>query len=442
MLVYSHSITPRLQYVISFLTEYYGIPFKVTSNEQSYITAKNPCKLNYSYHQVAEDELWIHPHPLLSESAIRPVKVETFKFAGHKAFFKTEGDFPFDVFAALFFLLTRYEEYLPHKKDSFGRYGHENSVAYKEEFLNVPLINIWLEEFRKLIASRDTEFQTVNNQFKFEPTYDIDIAWSYKNKGFKRNAGGILQCFFKGKWRTMAKRIRVLTNKIPDPYDCYEWLNNLHQQYNLHPVFFFLVADKNGRLDKNISIRNENYQALIQEIAEHSAIGLHPSGQRGDVHFLLKKEKQVLETVSHKTITASRQHYIRLTLPATYRRLADAGITDDYSMGYGSINGFRASFAGSFFWYDLPNEQVTKLRIHPFCFMDANSYHEQNFTAEQGLEELMHYYNIVKSVNGTLSTIWHNNFLGTDPQFEGWREAYEQFITTVCSTSNTVTADL
>jgi hypothetical protein len=240
----------------------------------------------------------------------------------------------------------------------------------------------------------------------------------------------------------MAKRIRVLTNKIPDPYDCYEWLNNLHQQYNLHPVFFFLVADKNGRLDKNISIRNENYQALIQEIAEHSANGLHPSWQSGDVHFLLKKEKQVLETVSHKTITASRQHYIRLTLPATYRRLTDAGMTDDYSMGYGSINGFRASFSNPFFWYDLPNEQATKLRIHPFCFMDANSYHEQNFTTEQALEELMHYYNLVKSVNGTLSTIWHNNFLGTDPQFEGWREVCEQFITAVCSTSNTVTADL
>jgi len=44
------------------------------------------------------------------------------------------------------------------------------------------------------------------------------------------------------------------------------------------------------------------------------------------------------------------------------------------------------------------------------------------------LEELQHYYKIVKSVNGLLITIWHNNFLGTDKIFAGWREVYEQFI--------------
>jgi hypothetical protein len=108
--------------------------------------------------------------------------------------------------------------------------------------------------------------------------------------------------------------------------------------------------------------------------------------------------------------------------------LIAAGITDDHSMGYGSINGFRASVASSFFWYDLEKEQQTGLLLHPFCFMEANSFFEQKYLPQRAYEEMMHYYNAVKAVNGTLITIWHNNFLGTYPMFRGWRDVYEEFV--------------
>ena len=100
-------------------------------------------------------------------------------------------------------------------------------------------------------------------------------------------------------------------------------------------------------------------------------------------------------------------------------------------MGYGSINGFRASVASAFYWYDLEKEEQTSLRIHPFCFMDANSFYEQRQDPPQTLEELMHYLAVCKAVNGSLITIWHNNFLGTKKEFEGWKEIYEQFIVQV-----------
>ena len=71
-----------------------------------------------------------------------------------QAFFKSEGDYPFDIFSAVFYLLSRYEEYLPHKKDMYGRYAHENSLAFKEGFLNLPLINIWLEDFKNVLKKK------------------------------------------------------------------------------------------------------------------------------------------------------------------------------------------------------------------------------------------------------------------------------------------------
>src|SRR4030095_3208799 len=106
----------------------------------------------------------------------------------------------------------------------------------------------------------------------------------------------------------------------------------------------------------------------------------------------------------------------------------DLGIEDDFSMGYGSINGFRASVASAFHWYDLEDEKQTKLLIHPFCFMEANSFFEQKLTAQQALEELQHYYKAVRLVSGTLITIWHNSFLGTSELFKGWKEVYQEFI--------------
>ena len=84
---------------------------------------------------------------LLFENKITEQSIECFEVNGNKAFFKTEGDFPFDIFAASFYLFSRYEEYLPHQKDMYGRYAHENSLAFKESFLDQPLINIWLQTF-------------------------------------------------------------------------------------------------------------------------------------------------------------------------------------------------------------------------------------------------------------------------------------------------------
>jgi hypothetical protein len=430
-LIYSHSVSSRLEYVVDFLSRYYGLSFKLIPDEESFVKSDIACKINYSYHKTGSDEIWIHPHVLLFESAIHHVKAECFQHKHYKAFFKTEGDLKFDLLAAVFYLVTRYEEYLPHKKDMYGRYAHENSLAFQEGFLQAPLVNIWLEDFRKVLSEKNAQFSLHTAQFSFIPTYDVDMAWSFRNKGFRRNTGAILKLFFTGKWRNLSDRISVLRNKKQDPLDAYEWMDELHQRFKLQPVYFFLVAHQRGKYDKNIDTGNTAFRQLIQAIAANYQIALHPSWASGDEHALLAKEKVWLEQLIKHPITSSRQHFIRFELPGTYRRLVAAGITNDYSMGYGSINGFRASIASSYYWYDLKKEEQTQLLIHPFCFMDANSYYEQNFNAEEASKEMMQYYQAIKQVSGTMITIWHNSFLGTCNEFEGWREVYQRFITSV-----------
>jgi hypothetical protein len=169
-------------------------------------------------------------------------------------------------------------------------------------------------------------------------------------------------------------------------------------------------------------------KSLIAYHASGYTVGIHPSWQSGDDESLLMEEVDTLTKITGSPVKYSRQHYIRMRLPDTYRGLIKAGVDKDFSMGYGTINGFRASIASSFYWYDLKAETKTGLMIFPFCFMDATSFYENQLSPASAFSELMEYYRKIKQVNGLMVTIWHNHFFGSDPMFAGWKEVYEVFL--------------
>lgn len=428
LLVYSISNGPRLQYIVNFFShELFDTPIRITTSEREYLKFDGP-KLNYSYQDLCADEFVVFPSKLLFETGITQQNIQCFETDFGKAFFETGGHFPFDIFAASFFLLTRYEEYFPHAKDEYGRYAHTESLAYREEFLNQPLINIWMQEFKLALQVRFPGIRFKGRHFENVITYDIDIAYSYLCKGFLRNIGGTLRSLWKGEWSLIIERWAVLAGSRRDPFDCYEWLDALHLYCRLKPYYFFLVPKNNSQYDKNVSTSSKRFRELVEYYCATYNVGIHPSWQSGDDHSLLREEIEWLEVIGDKDIQASRQHYIRLTLPGTYRDLVSAGIEKDFSMGYGSVNGFRASVSTPFQWYDLENEESTSLTIYPFCFMDANSFYEAKQTPSQAFDELMWYYNAVKKVNGMLITIWHNSILGSDKNTAGWSRMFELFM--------------
>jgi hypothetical protein len=431
VLVYSPNIGPRLEYIFDFLSSYYGQNFSLTDDVHQF-RASHESKLDYSNSRSDIKALWISPTGLLISNEIKQPFIECFDFKGKKAFFKTEGDLPFDIFSAIFFLISRYEEYGSYMKDAYGRYAHENSAAFQNGFLNLPLVNIWLEILRPLLIEKDPAFSKTAGSFRFIPTYDIDIAWSYSNKGLIRNAGGMLRSFARGDWSLVNERLMVLAGKKKDPFDAYEWMDALHHNYQLDPVYFFHAGKKRNQYDKNIPPTNPEQQKLIRRTASIYSTGIHPSWHSGKAGTY-REEKELLEFITGRAVDSSRQHFIRLKLPHTYRDLIDAGITNEYSMGYGSINGFRASVATPFYWYDLASEKKTSLLVHPFCFMDANSFYEQKDNPEQAYEEMMAFYRQIKSLHATMITVWHNSFLGTGRMFNGWRQSYSRFIASISS---------
>src|SRR5580693_1450053 len=229
MLLFSTHITPRLQYIIEFLSkELFDEPtaIHITSNKTFFSAATDP-RINYSTENFPGC-FQLSPNGLLHETGIHPISITCLTHQNQRAFFPTEGDLPFDIFAASFYLLSRYEEYLPHPKDEYGRFDHTHSLAWKEGFLDQPLINSWLQDLSRRLLRQYPNLVFHKPAFKFIPTYDIDTAWSYRYKGWRRNLGGTLKSLASGRWTKIRERVAVLRGREKDPFDVYEWLDSLH----------------------------------------------------------------------------------------------------------------------------------------------------------------------------------------------------------------------
>ena len=429
MLVYSKHQSPRFEYISGYLLQSLcGIDISFTNNAEEFKLFSGP-SFCYNDELIKADAFHLIPHGLLFENSIQQQALKTEGWRNTKIFFTTNGsDLPFDILAASFFLISRYEEYLPHEKDMYGRFAHTNSLAAKNDFLDLPVINCWAMELRRILQRKFQSLICHRRTFQFHPTYDIDMAWTYLHKGWIRNATGFAKSLIHGQWGQVSKRVDVLTNKRPDPFDVYEWLDALHIRYSLKPYYFFLLSEDPKGYDTNIDPYNKAMKDLVSYHSMGYPVGIHPSWQSGDNSKLLQQEISLLEKIKGKKVRASRFHYIRFDLPGGYRKLIEAGIKDDFSMGYGSINGFRASVSTPFEWYDLEKDEQTSLVVHPFCWMDANSHYEQKYTPAQAYPELKKYHEIIKQTEGEMSIISHNSFFSDEPEFEGWKNLYEIFL--------------
>ena len=427
MLFYTTHITPRIQYMVQYMNQQLGVEAVVTDDAELYRSHRSE-KINYSAARILDEEFWMAPVGLLSSAGVQKQAISCFTWQGLPAFFATDDDLGFDWLAASFFLITRYEEYLEHEPDAYGRYAHHNSTAWNCGFLQRPLVDEWTERLRRLLKQKFPLLTFSSPSFHLLPTYDIDIAWSYRHKGFWRTLGGIIR-----QPNSVVKRIQVLAGRRQDPYDALLSIAALHREYSCRPLTFFLAADHRSELDKNVDPHSKAFHSLVLQFAEFSDIGVHPSDFSNTHQEYLVREKNTLEACLKKTIYRSRHHYLKIHLPHSYRTLLQAGITDDYTMGYGTVNGFRASTSRSFYWYDLEAEAVTPLRVHPPAWMEANSYYELHQKPEEAFAELNKLYEQVQATGGTFITVMHNHFLGTDEMYAGWGERYAEFIRNAAS---------
>ncbi len=445
MLIYTENITSRLNYVLDFIFR------DVFQEEVELITdpevfeQHEGAKINYST-RVIEDGFSIPVSGFLGSRSIENVDVMLDASGSIPVLFSKreptrDGVVPtlnglgFDLFSAVFFMISRYEEYLDFKPDIHGRFVAENAVAGKNDFLEIPVVDIWIRDFGNALHEQYPDFKLPEVEFRFLPTSDIDIPYAYLHRGKLRTLGARIKAGMKG-IDEPSRRKAVLRGEEKDPFDTYMEIKAIHALHNIRPKIFFLTS-RYGKFDKSISPGSKAFKILVKQAQSFADTGIHPSYRASGDLSELRNELGTLSSITGEEIICSRQHFLKFRLPESYRNYLYLGIREEYSMGFASHAGFRAGTARPFFFYDLEKEEETELRVFPFQVMDRTLKDYMKLSPEMALDKILKIAGSVRDTGGTLISIWHNDAFSDYGEWKGWKDVYLQMTDILAPWSNT-----
>ena len=415
--LYSQTVSPRLKYAAQYIFEdLMGLmPYWASSAEELAAmsdTAKILLQNNVAGNVSGLPSLYVDDWILHPSNEILPASELEDKWQNTMFPAPSPANdtllLNFDIFSAVFFLLSRYEEYRKNiSLDNYGIFPATASYLHKTGELQKPVINIWATVLREKLQHVYPSLKFELPQFEKIPTIDIDHGFLVKNKPFYKQAGGLIKYP-----KQFLRRLPVMLGLREDPFFNLSQIIELHRLLGLKSRFFFHCANyKNGIDNANVLpskkyaefLKNSNYEDDI-EIGLHLSYSASFSGNR----TFAQNEKSFLEKFVQHKIYSNRNHFLMLSLPQTYTMLESMHIIDDYTMGYADCAGFRAGCCTPFHWYDLSNERKTTLKIFPLTCMDTTFSRYLHCTEDEAFEKMTELREKVRMANGVFIPLFHN----------------------------------
>ncbi len=413
MIVFTPQISNRLLYVLQFVfAEFSSIPYTITQSKEEFIN-HTETKINYSNEPVCKEEIHIQPSGLLEEKELRHFIPEVKTIDETLVLFPVtnadEKAYPFDIFSAIFFMISRYEEYINPSKDQWHRFPAKASLAYKANFLHLPVVDIWLQQFFQQLTIHHSSL-ALHKQTTVNFTYDVDVAYAYKGRKIGRQAGATVKDILRIQPYNLAQRTAVLAGYLEDPFDTYEYI----KKESINPIVFFLLCERKTKYDHNINPKHKIMELLVNKVKQWSEVGIHPSFYSSEKEEKISNEKQQLENLTSNNIIKSRQHYLRFKMPQTFRSLLRSGIREEYSLSFAEMPGFRAGTCTPFYFFDIERDKATELKLFPACIMDSTFRDDIVVPMKEALHVFIRHFEEVNKVNGHFISIWHNDTLAAN----------------------------
>jgi hypothetical protein len=419
VLIYVEYITERLLYTLDFIFQERKIAYEITNDGIYFMASKEP-KLAYSEREF-DNCCSLKPASILFDEDLFKGKIS------HSLFHQKEClsfDEQPDPLASIFYTLSRMEEYDSVQTDQLLRFEAKASVLSKFKWLQTPICDIWALDFIAFLESQlQITLHPKQPRFYFQPTFDIDNTFAYAHKNTLRTALAHAKDLVYRRHTRLTDRQKVRKGLQPDPYDTFDWIEQIAQFYPETKVFWLL--GNYTKLDKNISHLNVAQQAKIKQISKVAEIGMHGSSLTQNSAIQLQTEIERLAQITGYRPMSNRQHFLLMSLPRTYQMLVQNGITHDYTMGYAENTGFRAGTARSFKWFDLSKNEITPLQIHPFAYMDGTLKEYLGLSPEAANQQIKCLFEQVRIFGGTFSFLWHNETISGYQQWADYLNVFK-----------------
>lgn len=426
MIVFASQPTARFMYACEQVFRDLDEEWTITSDKGEFDNYAGAKVFYGKKIQGLENSIFIESTDGFWDNQIEINKPDTSKVNKLPVLFANSSDTGFDIFASCFFMLSRWEEYLPFESDSMDRFNSANSIFAKDMAYRKPLVDIWIIQFQRFLSSKWSNIKLKNKPYRFISTMDIDSAYAYRFKGAYRTLGGMVQDVKRLDFANLFRRLDALMGG-KDSYDTYSYIDKKLRRYKCEHIFFFLLADF-GPYDKNLPHTSEGLCKLIRRMAVHFKVGIHPGVGSHQSISVLRKEIGRLKFILQNEVRSSRQHYLKMQMPETYRRLIDCEILEEYSMGFADDVGFRAGTCRSFYWFDLEKNIKTELCVRPFAVMETSLNKYLKLSPDEAIQLIHELNDEVREVQGEFIALWHNETLSETKEWKGWRRVWEALL--------------
>ena len=423
LLVYTQKITPRITYAFRHIcTRILGLETQFTSTIEAFV-AHSGAKLSYGK-QPLSSEMFIHSQGLLTQQGFESTDIVIKVWEDTKCFFSSISNsaVPFDIFSASFYLMSRYEEYLPHVKDTIGRYPYTQSLAHREGFLKQPVVDMWAYKFKVILLDSFPDLVFPIKKMTIHNVIDASQPFAFVQRGFLRAVMGFGSDLWKMKMRSVITRGQVLMTLRKDPYNTFNWIINTAKRSVSKHTFFFRLGDSSN-YKEGINTKRMKFKLLVKFISDYKEVGLIFSSDRLVDYEKVKKEKERMEDITNRILRSSMNAHYIVNLPAIYRNLVELEVEEDFTMVYENKVGFRAGTCTPFLFYDLDSETKTPLIIHPLAF--TTSAFEKKYDSESN-KTCNILYDAVDQVNGTFSVVFSNRDFTSSEKNKTWRSIFSE----------------
>ena len=423
LLVYTQKITPRITYAFRHIcTRVLGVETKFTSAIETFV-AHSGAKLSYGK-QPLGNEMFVHSQGLLTQQGFEAIDILVKDWGETKCFFASMSNslLPFDIFSASFYLMSRYEEYLPHVKDTIGRFPYTQSLAHKSGFLQQPVVDIWAYKFKETLMESFPDLIFPVKRMKIHNVIDADQPFAFAQRGFLRTVLGFGSDIWKMKIRSIVARAQVLLTLRKDPYDTFNWIINTAKRSISEHTVFFRLGDSSD-FQEGMNTNRIGFKLLVKFVSDYREVGLIFSSETLVEYEKVKREKEGMEDITNRSLISSKNDRYMVNLPAIYRNLVELEVVRDFTMVYEDEIGFRAGTCTPFLFYDLDSETKTPLIIQPLAFTTASFDKKYESEINKTLNTL---YNWVDDVNGTFSVVFTNRDFTSSEKNKIWRSIFSE----------------